>query len=185
MAKNLLETSDIKITYHEFNRLSSKLIISFGHIGSGINEAGFGTDLSRSLGVNNIYVSQRVGTQYQKLSLSQFFDAVGRYVADKKSYAYGSSLGGYSALYFGGITNSKIISVSPINHAHPIISSPEFKDLEYEHLEIKDAPQAIINPIVLFDPHQKDDVIFMDGCIKPAYPDATYLSYPFAGHTIL
>lgn len=185
MLTTIKETSEYKIVYHEFNEHSETIIVSFDHIWSDIRDAGFGTDLCRNLGVNNIYVSQKAGSQYQGLSLEDFKDAVFPYCSNRKVYSYGSSLGGYAAIYFGGTINAKIISVAPINHAHPCISSHDFKNLEYKHLEINCSPKSNLSPIVLFDPHQHNDLKFIHSTIIPAYPDAAYISYPFSGHTIL
>ena len=181
----IIESDNFKITYNQFNESSDTTVVSFGHIRSDIESSGFGTDLCRNLGFNNIYVAQRIGTQYQGLDIDTFYKETSPYLCGKKTYSYGSSLGGYAALYFGGCIDAKIIASAPINHAHKSISDPEFKSLVYNHVDIRENRLSKLSPIILFDPHQQLDVKFITQCVRPAYPDATYISYPFAGHTIL
>lgn len=185
MPKILAKEDDFAITYHKCHDLSLGVIVTFDNISFGIREKGFGTDFALKSGFDNIYVSQKKNSQYQGLSVDTFHDIVSPFTLGRKVFSYGSSLGAYAALYFGGCINAKIIASAPKNSAHPSVGASRFKQLSYKHLELVEAPTSSQRPLVLFDPYRREDVKFIDTCVRPAYPHADYREYPFAGHTVL
>lgn len=97
---NVAEHEDFQITLHTAS--SSKLIITFGGMPTGKSASGFGTGFCIKYGYDNLYVSQKKGTQYQGLSAHEFSALVAPIVEKyTEHYCYGASLGGYCALYYG------------------------------------------------------------------------------------
>nr|WP_162623765.1 hypothetical protein [Paracoccus saliphilus] len=181
----LARTDWYAITHHRRAEPSRGLIVTFDNISFGIQERGFGTDFALKMGFENIYVSQKKESQYQGLSIEQFSAAVAPVTAGRNVFAYGASLGAYAALYYGGCIDARIVASAPKNSAHPSIGSDRFAGLQFRHVEISETPLSSKPPIILIDPHSREDTIFLDRCVRPAYPHAQVVEYPYAGHAVL
>lgn len=55
----LLRKAAAQIVFHEFAPESPNVLITFGALGDGMAEWGFGTDFARKCGVNNVFVSKK------------------------------------------------------------------------------------------------------------------------------
>ncbi|MFD1912407.1 hypothetical protein [Halodurantibacterium flavum] len=176
---------DYQITAHLHREPTKKVIITFSAINVGKSQLGFGTEFALKSGHDTVFVAQSRKSQYQGLSLEQFAEAVSPVLGNREIFTYGSSLGGYCAVYYGGIINARIIASAPLNSAHPSIKARNFRGFKFNHIDIIDAPKSSYSPIILFDPHRQVDKMFIDRCIRPAYPDGQYCEFPFAGHTVL
>lgn len=184
----LYESEGAMITYHKNKLLSEKakkIVISFGGLPSKKTKTGFGTSFILNQGYDHIFVAQAPRSQYQLLSLQKFFDVVSPYTKGKDIYTYGSSLGGYAALYYGGIVNAKIISAAPKNSAHKSMRKKSFNHIEFLHAELDDNPTSKFKPIILFDPHRKEESDYIQNIVLKAYPHAKLIKLPYAGHTVL
>lgn len=173
------------ITYHRNSAPTDKLIISFGGLPSKKTATGFGSKFSLNQGWDHIFVAQEAMTQYQQLSIAEFQDAVSLIASEYDVFTYGSSLGAYAALYYGGSVNARIISAAPKNSAHPLVLQKRFAHLGFHHQELKDVPRSVHQPVVLFDPHRRDEARFIQKLVVPAYPDLHLVELPYAGHTVL
>lgn len=181
----LARTDWYAITHHRRAEPSRGVMVTFDNISFGIRDKGFGTDFALKLGFDNIYVSQRKESQYQGLSIEDFHAAVAPVTAGQNVFAYGASLGAYAALYYGGCIDARIVASAPKNSAHPSIGSNRFAGLEFRHVEISQTPLSSKPPIILIDPHNREDTIFLDRCVRPAYPRAQVVEFPYAGHNVL
>lgn len=185
-AYTLAESDGFLITYHKNSKPSEKVGISFGGLPSKKTPTGFGSSFILKQGFDHIFVAQRAGSQYQELSVQDFVKAVKPYIQGKIVFTYGSSLGAYAALYYGGAIDAAIISSAPKNSAHPYMRKKQFSHIKFRHeTELGDVPKSRHQPIVLFDPHRAEDKKFINNWVKPAYPDANLLEFPYAGHTVL
>ena len=181
----LAEDEGYLITYHPASSESKKMLITFGGLPSSKTRTGFGSDYAIKKGYHHIFVAQAAGSQYQGLSLEEFRDAVLPLCAGKDVYTYGSSLGGYCALYYAGIINAQAIAAAPKNSAHPILKHNLKHPMEFKHLELVDAPKSTKNPIIIYDPHQREDARYIERLVLPAYNDASLVKIPFSGHLVL
>lgn len=185
-AYTLAESDGFLITYHKNTQPSEKVGISFGGLPSKKTPTGFGSNFILKQGFDHIFVAQQAGSQYQELSVQDFVRAVKPYIHGKIVFTYGSSLGAYAALYYGGAIDAAIIASAPKNSAHPYMKKKQFSHIEFKHkTELGDVPKSRHQPIVLFDPHRSEDKKFINNWVKPAYPDANLLEFPYAGHTVL
>ncbi|WP_257274351.1 hypothetical protein, partial [Endozoicomonas sp. SESOKO4] len=178
------DSKDYRITYYE-QKNSDILVIGFGGLPSKLDSPGFGRNLFLKKGYNYISVAQRELTQYQGLSWENFKEAVDPYIDNKRVFTYGSSLGAYCSLYYGGCINAQIISSAPKNSAHPEMLQKKFSHLKWQHSELTDIPISNKKPIILHDPFQVEEREYIERFVKPAYPDARHVVLPFWGHTIL
>lgn len=181
----IVSEDDYLITLHQpQERKSDKLIINFGGVDSKLTPAGFGTDWCMKYGFDSLYVAQQAGTQYQRLSLEAFADAVAPVINGREVVCYGSSLGAYSSLYYGGILNARIVAASPMLPAWPALKRKKFA-VPVVHRAIKDTPLSRRSPIVIYDPHVRDDRTIMTDLVLPAYPNARIIEVPYGGHAVL
>lgn len=182
----VITDDEFEITLHRAAETpSEKLVITFGGQPSGISQKGTGTDFALSLEYDTIFVAQKHGTQYQGLSLAQFEDIVGPVARNWDDViCYGCSLGGYAALYFGGILNARIIAAAPMLPAWKRLAIPSYADLSVRHIALKYTPLSSHNPVVIFDPMIARDQLLIDEMVLPAYPDARQVRVPYAGHTV-
>lgn len=184
MARKVLESCESYLITYEPSG-GDTVVVTFDPFGAGFQEKGFGSDFCVSKGWSNIHVSQKPGTQYQELSAYDFRSALIGVVENYDNVvAYGASLGGYCALYYGGVINAKILAFSPRNSAHPVIAKGPFSKIKFKHNEIKELPLSCFNPVVLLDPYQDKDLVFYNSCVRPAYPDANVVEVPFGGHRL-
>ena len=181
----LAESSGYLITYHPAKEPSNKLLITFGGLPSSKTRTGFGSDFAMKKGYHHIFVGQAPGSQYQDLSLDHFRDAVLPVCKGKDVYTYGSSLGGYCAVYYAGIIDAQAIAAAPKNSAHPTLKHNLKKPVEFKHLPVVDAPKSSKPPIVIYDPHQREESRFIEKLIKPAYSDMKLVEVPYSGHLVL
>lgn len=173
------------ITYHKNNSESDTVMITFGGLPSKKTATGFGSNFALKQGYDHIFVAQAAGSQYQELSLEDFKQAVQPYLKGKKAVTYGSSLGAYAALYYGGVIDAAIIASAPKNSAHPSMKKKAYSHIDFQHLELKDVPRSKTPPLVLFDPFREEETNFINSWVTPAYSNASLLRAPYAGHTVL
>lgn len=183
--KILIEHDDYQITFHPGGAQAEKLVCTFGGQPSGLDRKGFGTDFALSRGYSTIYIAQRHGTQYQKLPLDVFRDAILPMIDGYDVFAYGSSLGAWAALWYGGTINARIIAAAPMLPAHPALRNSAYTDIFVNQLDLRDAPAGDHPPLIFYDPERPPDRIMVEDVIMPARKSAQIIPLPFAGHTIL
>lgn len=182
--QTLVDTTNHRITYFQHPEKSAKLVITFDAHGHVLRDKGFGSDMLIESGYDHIFVSHSLNSQYQSLDIEEFCNAVSPITSSYEVYTYGSSLGGYCAVYYAGCIGARAIAISPRNSAHPSISNPIFSELSFTHCDIDQTPLSFISPIIIFDPFQEVDLAFIYNYILPAYPNAELHEVPYAGHLI-
>lgn len=179
----LAESELYKITLHENG--SNILIITFGGMHSDKTDSGFGTGFCMKKGYDNLYVGQKRGSQYQALSVDVFYNYVVKLVSRyRKVYAYGSSLGGYCALYYGGSVNARIISAAPKNSSDPFFGKEKFSGL-FNHKSLLEVKVSKHEPLLIYDPYRVEETSYISQVVKLAYKNVREVVVPFSGHKIL
>lgn len=182
----LARTDDYQVTLHESPQATSgPLVITFGGQPTNISPSGFGTDFLLKHGFDTVYVAQRVGTQYQGLSTDTFFDVLAEHCKGRDVICYGSSLGGYAALYYGGVLDARIIAAAPMFPSWPPLNRKPFADLRITHCELKDSPRSSKQPVVIYDKHIAPDRFLVQNMVLPAYPNARLVEVEYTGHAVL
>lgn len=165
---------------------SRQVVITFGGQPSDLEAEGFGTVFLRRQGIDSIHVAQAHGTQYQGLSLDTFRDRVAPLVAGYEDVlTYGSSLGGYAALYYGGVVNARIIAAAPMFPAWPPLRNRAFAGFTVTHADLWEVPRSRHAPAVILDPAKAADVRVLDEMVRRSYPDLRSVEVPFGGHQVL
>lgn len=181
--EEIAESDNYKITY--FNQKSDITFITFNGTKTTKKTVPFGINFIIKNGWNLISVAQDNDTQYQELKLEAFRKIINPVIAQKDVYAYGVSLGGYCALYYGGSINATIIAASPRNSAHPSINLARFKNISFNHKSFSDIPVTKNKVYITYDPIINTDAKFISDVISPGYPFPEYLPIENGTHMIL
>jgi hypothetical protein len=178
---------DYLITLHQAGPApSARCLVTFGGQPSDLRSRGFGTDFALGEGIDTIHAAQRVGTQYQGLSVEAFHAAVAPAVAGYEAVStYGSSLGGYAALYYGGCIDARIIAAAPMFPAWRPLANRVYAGLPVSHGELRDGPLSRHAPVVIYDPMLRQDSRMVEEMVRPAYPALRTVDVPHGGHPVL
>ncbi|WP_201511647.1 polysaccharide deacetylase family protein [Psychrobacter alimentarius] len=173
------------ITFYPSKINTNKLLITFGGLPSTKAPKGFGSDFALNNNYHHIFVAQSANSQYQKLSLEEFRKAVLPLCINMDVYTYGSSLGGYCAIYYSGAINAQAIAAAPKNSAHPTLKHNLKEPVEFLHTNMIDIPKSEKPPIIIYDPYQREENNFINNIILPAYPNSSLVKVPYSGHLVL
>lgn len=178
---------DYWITVHRAaEEPTRQMVVTFGGQPSGLGASGFGTDFLLRHGIDTIHVAQAHGTQYQGLSVEAFAEAVGPVVTGSADVlTYGSSLGGYAALFYGGVINARIIAAAPMFPAWRPLRNRAYATLDVRHPELCDVPRSRHAPVVIYDPELSRDSFVVAQMVGPAYPEFRAVTVPHGGHQVL
>lgn len=184
--RRIADHDDYRITYHHTGSPTKQtVVVTFGGQPSGISDAGFGTLFAEKLGIDSIFVAQKNGSQYQGLSIEQFESVISPEIIGKDVVCYGSSLGAYAALYYGGCINSRIIAAAPMFPAWRPMKNRVYADLPIAHKELWEVPKSDHVPVVIFDPKSERDAFIIREMVDKAYPVSRKILVPYSGHTVL
>ncbi|AHG65830.1 hypothetical protein [Advenella mimigardefordensis] len=184
---NLATSKHFKIDNYDIG--SNTTFVVFNGSGSTIYSPPFGLSFLLCRGYNVIVCLQN-NNQYQGLSFEDFGKYVGPAVKGKATYLYGSSLGGYCAVYYAGAVKGHVIASAPRNSAHPalITYSPKKNNYNADDFQHKDIFENELSPAsvnIFIDPHVPEDVFFLNNYVRTAYPKVNLLEYQHAGHEVL
>ena len=179
----VVDEVDFRITH--YNQGSDITFVTFNGTKTTKDTVPFGLAFIIKNGWNLVSVAQDNDTQYQMLSLETFFKYVNPIVSQKKVYAYGVSLGGYCALYYGGCINATIIAGSPKNSAHPLFNLDRFKNLNFLHKSFDKIPLTLRKVYIAYDPKINADANFISNVVSVGYPNPEYLPIENGTHMIL
>lgn len=183
-SQTLADSDGYRITLHRAARPARRVLVTFGGQPSGLSDSGFGTDFALEQGYDTVFVAQAHGTQYQALPLETFAGAVAPVLEGRDVCAYGSSLGAWAALYYGGSIDARILAAAPMLPAHPAMNNRAYRDLPLTHRELWQVPRSRHAPVIAYDPELEKDAQMVAMAVA-AYPDARLVPLPFAGHTVL
>ena len=178
----LYEADNFKIS--EYNQDSDTTFITFNSAYTDKSSDPFAGSFVLSEGWNLISVRKHNKNPYQDLSLQTFEDIVKPRISQKRVFTYGTSLGGYSSIYFGGVINATIIASAP--RLSLITSSNiRYKNIDYKHVPIKNTIKTV-NPVyIIYDPLVNWDVEFIKKHILSAYPSAKFLPVKRGTHLVV
>ncbi|MEN2751837.1 hypothetical protein AAIR29_09350 [Psychrobacter sp. FBL11] len=185
--KNIVEEVGYKIDYYSVG--SKKTFIVFNGAGSTKTANPFGLNYLVKNGFNVVSCLQN-DNQYQELSFKDFEKYIYPLVHNHDVYLYGSSLGGYCALYYAGAVNGTVISAAPRNSSHPLLvdqlkDKSYFGNQEFKHLSFNENKISSKDIYIFFDPHVKEDVYFIDNVVKSNFENIKLFECNHSGHQVL
>lgn len=174
------------IEYYKYIYPTKKVVATFDAIDKTNTAKPFAYKILKKKQVDLISLRRRTLNNYhQDLSREDYYQAIKKLVSYyNKRFAYGTSLGGYNALYLGSmIPNIKILAMAPRNPAHPIYGTKERKTAKFNH-PLSHPVNKDLRPIVLFDPKERIDNPYITKEIMHSYPNGIYKEFYFAGHRV-
>lgn len=136
----------------------------------------------------NVLACLHNNNHYQSLSFDKMKEVVLPIVENHEVFLYGSSLGGYCAIYYAGAVNGTAIAAAPRNSFHPLLAEKINNKNEmrrFEHADIYMNPTTSKDVYIIFDPLVEKDIFYIENMIKPAYSMPYLIKVPYAGHPVL
>lgn len=126
-----------------------------------LDRVGFGETFFRSRGLDSIHVVSRDNQWYQYDELAEALAAIRAAVAGySQVIAYGSSMGGFAALHYGGACGASIgIAISPQFSVDPAVVPFEYRwTSDVARIRFRDdAPAPPATQYILYDPRDRCD----------------------------
>lgn len=182
----VVKSESYSIYHYNSNLNSSIVFICFDEMEGGLNSKGFGVEFLIKNNIEVLFVSHKRLSFYQELSDIELYEHVKKHLVKKKVFTYGTSLGGYAALYYAPILKAQAIAFSPRCSADPIyINSAKF-NIDFKHESFVDQKvKNTIKPIVIIDENEFKDYEYFTKKILPAYKeDICKVDMKFATHHI-
>ena len=174
---------------------SDVAVVTFGKVSSSVDHVPFAYPFLNQNGFKHFHVAQQRKTSYQKLSLDQLRRTLGPVLKNfKYVFTYGSSLGGYAALYYANAIRANAIAASPRLPLHPINrkffgrlweGGSHWDETEFVHEELNKSGSNHGSHLVIFDPEDEIDSNFVIQEIYPAFSSVEYLHVNGCGHSAL
>ncbi|MGJ8516656.1 hypothetical protein [Carnimonas bestiolae] len=195
MSSILYEDKNILITHHKdaFSDPQKPIVISFGTIRDDKAPEGFGTKFLLKNGYENIYVSQSRYTHFQSLSRKLLKKKISSVVRGRKIFTFGTSIGGYAALYYGDYLDANILAFAPrlsihpdVIRAHPQVNKNTYVKYSrtlYLHSDIKKVNYND-NVTIVYDGKLEEDAFFFNKKVKPYFANATVYRLENNSHDI-
>lgn len=180
------EQGDYRIIHYKQKIATNSIFITFGGIKSTFSSGElFGLPFLVEEGHDYVYISQSKNTQYQHLDFESFKEIFTPICEGKKVYTYGSSLGGYAAIYYAGAINAEAIAAGPMLPASPRVKGYQNDKIPILYHSIGDLESSTYPPIIIYDNYYEDDSLIVEEYILPYYPNAKLHKLPHAGHEAL
>src|SRR5699024_11124607 len=118
----IFDNGETRIDFYKSPKETKKVIVTFDSIYMKWDNPPFGFKLLSEQNIDIIAVQKKHKKIYhQDLSLEDFVEVVGDLVKKYQyKYSYGFSLGGYSALYYTGVFDFRILALAPRIPIHPV-----------------------------------------------------------------
>lgn len=163
-------------------------VITFASLGQNdLAAPGFGETFLLRAGFCVINVKKRRDSWYQDLSAEALAEATAAIrAAFPRCFTYGTSMGGYGALFFARALGARALAISP-----RISIDPRFRQVGTaalgERVALRHPPLAAMadrraRHVVLYDPWDALDRDYVGAEIAPLFPAARLVRFPHAGH---
>ena len=179
---NLFDNGECRIDYSKKLTPANALVITFDTINNTWNDEPFANRFLKKQDVDILTVTKRKSPdRYQDLSLEEFYGAVHKLAGTyKRVITYGSSIGAYSALYFGSSIDAQVIAMAPRNSGHPLFGKNQIPG-EFKHL-LHPPVNNRIAPYIIYDPNNILDNKYVEESLSEIYPHARFIKCYHAGH---
>ncbi|MGM0831826.1 MAG: hypothetical protein ACQEUK_03240 [Pseudomonadota bacterium] len=186
MSEVIYKSEDYYVTiHHPLEVFNNVIVVAFDIIFGSYSEKGFGVDFCLANNIPIIFVSHKDETFFQGLSKKKLAEVLEPYLAEKDVVTYGSSLGGYAAIYYADALNARAFAISPRCSVDPgfkkVFPGDRFK-VEFKHSEIK-AEKCSKYHFFAYDPFNERDHFYLNNIITPSIScDYKILELPFTSH---
>lgn len=182
----IFNNGESSIEFYKYIHPTKRMVATFDAIDKTVTGVPFAYKLLKKQGVDLISLRRRTSNNYhQDITREDYYHAIEKLVSyyDKR-FAYGTSLGGYNALFLGSmIPDCKILSMAPRNPAHPIYGTKERNYNQFLH-PLSHPVNKDIQPTICYDPKERIDNPYITKEIMHSYPNAIYKEFYYAGHRV-
>ncbi|MEN2751841.1 hypothetical protein AAIR29_09370 [Psychrobacter sp. FBL11] len=184
--RKIVEKDGYKIDFYNIG--ATKTFVVFNGAGSTKKTHPFGLYYLVKNGFNVVACLQE-NNQYQDLSFEDVEKYVGPIVNEHDVYLYGSSLGGYCAVYYAGALNGTVIASAPRNSSHPSLRD-KVKDTSYfitqqfKHVRFNQNKNSDKKIFIFIDPYVDNDIYFLNEVIKKELKNIKQFNCNYAGHEV-
>lgn len=181
----LFNNGSSKIEYYKNIMPNNEVVATYDTITKTWNQIPFAYNAIKKRGKDIIALRRNsVRNFHQDISREEYWEATKFLFENKeKKYAYGTSLGGYCALYFGSlIPEVKILAMAPRNSAHPSYGSSAISS-SFQHISPHPKSEHL-NAIIMYDDKNIIDQRYLSLEVLPSYPTAKVMTIPYAGHRL-
>lgn len=174
----------VRISGYRQRAPTRQTVVTFATLYTDIDTPAFSFPFLLAQGWDHIHVAQAKGTQYQNLTPQSLLHAVQPWLEGRDIWTYGSSLGGYAAIYYAAALGARAIASSPSLPAHPkSVRFPRDKvPIQHTPLDLFQTRQRCY---IFFDPEDAPDSLFVRSVLLPGCKNAVVTELPFAGHQAL
>ena len=180
----ILSNEHCKITYSD--RSSIQLVITFNSMGQTLEDE-FGRNFFKNKKISQINIACAPKDFFQSLSLNQFETCISP-ISEKYTelITYGTSLGGYAAIYFGSKLNARTLAIAPRFPPHSYMKGKRSysPDTKISHVDLLHLPEQKNHILTVYDPEDDTDASFVSQFLKER-PNTNFIKLNKAGHYIL
>ncbi|WP_429210405.1 hypothetical protein [Aeromonas veronii] len=163
------------------------IFITFDGLPGGFSLSGFGTEFLAKNGYISLHVTCEKNTSYQYVSSDEIIYALSDYIENKTVFLYGSSVGGYAALYFSSDLKGTAISFSPLCPPDPVLDGAFKSGSEQPFFHtclIKKNNSYSTGQFIVYDPLIKYDSLYFNKRVDKGFPNANVYMVPNGQHSV-
>lgn len=180
----LLNTQHCRMSF--FDRGSKQLVITFNSMGQSL-EDDFGRDFFRQLEISQISIACSSKDFFQSLSLEDFLEIVAEPLKSHTDIvSYGTSLGGYAAIYYGSALKARILAIAPRFPIHSYMKGIRsyHADIKIQHQDLRQSSGNRSQLLTVYDPQEEADAKFVSHFLD-GRENTKLIELNGAGHYIL
>lgn len=191
----IVDDTASKITWFRQSESIKTVVVTFGYLGSHKNSVPFGLNMLLKSGFDVVHVEQAADTAFQCISIDYLKECLSLVFKKKeyeKIFTYGSSLGGYCAIYYAGMLNASAIAFSPRNTWHQSFLGDRFYKeqsfgdpdvIDSYHEDMSNIEQTSKPVYIIYDPLHGVDKRYFELQIKPYFDNLKIFEVPYSGHS--
>lgn len=182
----LFDNGESRIEFYKRLGKTTTVVVTFDSINMVWKNPSFAFNLLMKQDVDIVAIRKRRKQTYQQdLSIDDFYSTVNLLVSGyKDKFAYGFSLGAYGAMYYASKLNCRILALSPRLSIHPLYGKTKLKGkFSFKH-DLHHVHNSKISPIIVYDPKDSLDNIYVNEGLLPSYPNAKLVEIPYGSHAI-
>ncbi|KYG30886.1 tetratricopeptide repeat protein [Alkalihalobacillus trypoxylicola] len=180
----IFDNGKTRVEFYKKLEKNKRVIIVFDSLNWTWNRKPFAFDLLLRQDVDIIAVRKGKKGYFQDFSFESFNKTITKLLSgyDEK-FSYGYSLGAYAAIYYTSKLECKILALSPRLSIHSEFGKKNLRGKRFLH-DTHFEKNERIEPIIVYDPKNKQDRKYINEGIKPFFPNACFIESPYSGHGV-
>lgn len=144
------------------------------------DKKGYAQDFVLNAGFSLLSVNRREYNYYQDLDRSFFYKKTKGVINNyKKIYFYGSSGGGYAALYYSTLFDANVIAISPKIRIDRLPLGKKNKEMKHSFMSDLSSTNKVY---AIYDPYHGSDKLFLERRVAPCFSNLCRMEIAHQGH---